>query len=153
MATLDEAKGWNPFVLAGMAECHSPDTIAEREGEEDSSGAALLRSVLVSTLERVEYAREEETDRPWSDLPEMMDDAFHEIADGAPDVYTYTRWREFVDLAAWQEEPETGEWPEDLTDTAGVALYQIADRLARAIVAELAEQDDDQDDDQDETED
>lgn len=142
MTTLDDIRAWNPLHMADAAEAFDPDTIAEREGEDDSPGAVFLRSVWRATLEAVETAREEGV--AWSDLAEHLTDAFHEIADAAPDVYTHTRWREFVDLGAYRE--DLSEWgpidPEDIERAvAGVALYQMADRLARAIVEELAEQD------------
>lgn len=112
-----------------MGYCGSPDS-------DTSAGAVFLDAVRSNVIERWE-----------SHAPECpylvddaacecstIDDAVSEIADGAPDVYTATRWAEFVDLAAYSEEPEiTDTWPESLTDAAGQALYQIAERLARAL--------------------
>jgi hypothetical protein len=60
-------------------------------------------------------------------------DVAHTIAMGAPDAYTTTRWAEFVDLAAYQEELEDGNWPTNLTDAAELALTQIAERLVYAV--------------------
>lgn len=72
-----------------------------------------------------------------------------EIADAAPDVYTHTRWQEFADLGAWQEDPtEIGSDGSDMTAAAGVCLYMIAERLAWALLGELAEQDDEDDDEE-----
>jgi len=131
----EERSGYSPYRLADMADCGSPDRL-------DSSGALFLCSVRDAVMEHVTYAGSD-----WDDdsMPDMIEKSFmdngiaHEIADGAPDVYTFTRWAEFVDLAAYQEVPEFGEWPEDLTDAAGVALYQIAERLVSALVAEVCE--------------
>lgn len=112
----------NAYELARLADCGSPDT-------PESPGAALLLSVQddVNDLDA----------RP-------DDDDTHQIADGAPDVYTYKRWQEFVDLAAWQEDlDELGGTPEDLTEAAGVALYIIARRLADRLIAERFGEDDD----------
>lgn len=122
----------NAWSLAVAAECASPDTL-------ESPGAAFLLSV-------------QDAVNDYDECPD--DDAIHEIADGAPDVYTHKRWQEFVDLAAYSE--DLSEWgpidPDDLERAvAGVALYQIAERLARALIEERwpnGDEDDDQDDDQ-----
>lgn len=108
----------NAYHLADMAGCACPDS-------HESAGAKMLHHVRDGMIEALDYGTPDEI-RDGS--------ALHEIADGAPDVYTHTRWAEFVDLAAHQEEPELGAWPEDLTDAAGIALYQIADRLAGALL-------------------
>lgn len=63
-----------------------------------------------------------------------------DIADGAPSVWTATRWAEFVDLAAWQE--DVSEWDgagAELTDLAGYALAEIARRLVDALAGEVVE--------------
>lgn len=113
---LDDMRKLSAYELAGMAECGNPDST-------ESAGAALLASVRDDVAEAIENRR-------------TLDDAAHEIADKAPDVYTAKRWAEFVDLAAYQEDPELGEWPENLTDAAGIALYQIAERLVSALWAD-----------------
>jgi hypothetical protein len=118
-ATIEEAREWSPFTLATMADCLSPDAI-------DSPGAALLVSVRDDAV------------TAWEDGHER-DRARHEIADNAPDVYTHQKWREFVDLGAYYEEPEHGEWSTDLDNAGSVALYQIAERLVMAVWAELDE--------------
>src|SRR5262245_1287171 len=111
---IEEIRGLTAFRLADVAECLCPDS-------PDSPGALFLTSVRDAWIEAIE-------DGP------VHDDQIHEIADNAPDVYTYQRWCEFVDLGAWQEEAEACEWPKDLTDAAGVALYQIAERLCWALL-------------------
>jgi hypothetical protein len=132
MATIDEVKACPPWALArDYADCFEPDT-------SDSPGAAFLESVRDNIIEAWEEGRLTDEDSDG--------DTVHEIADGAPDVYTATRWAEFRDLGAWQEEPEAmDEWPSDLTDAAGVALYQIAERLCYALIADLRKGPEDED--------
>lgn len=117
----------NAYFLSGMADAAGPDS-------PESAGALFLIHVRDAVVEAVNAGR------IGADSAEDISDVAHEIADSAPDVYTHTRWQEFVDLAAHQEEPELGEWPDDLTDAAGVALYQIAYRLVVALVEELGDE-------------
>jgi hypothetical protein len=115
-----------------MADCASPDG-------RDTAGAVFLLRVRDVVVE--EWGN---CDGEWDD-----DDGYHEVADDAPSIYTATRWAEFVDLAAYREDPDLGEWPGDLTDAAGIALYQIANRLAIALVEELRDLTDNLEDDDD----
>lgn len=133
-ATIAEwAEHWNAYHdLSGDADCASPDSA-------DSAGARMLSSVRSSVIELIEYNAEEIDGPEWLD---GADDngAVSEIADNAPDVYTHQRWAEFVDLGAYNEDPSdfidmSGNV--DMTQVAGVALYMIADRLARAMLADL----------------
>ena len=71
-----------------------------------------------------------------------------EIADGAPDVYTWTKWQEFIGLAAWQEDLTDYEIPADVDGYHGaldagatLALYAMARRLVTAIAESLAPED------------
>lgn len=120
-------KGLSAYELASMAGAGTPDSA-------ESAGALFLTGVRDAVVEAAEYGR----------FGGDVGDVAHEIADGAPDVYTHARWRQFVDLAAYQEECETGEWPAFLTDAAGVALYQVAYRLVVALAAELAEEEEEE---------
>jgi hypothetical protein len=129
-ADLDAIKELTVWQLARMADVADPDAL-------DSAGTKFLVSVRDAYMEHVEYKGED------FDAAEDIGDTAHEIADGAPDVYTSTRWAEFVDLAAWNEDiselmPEAGN---DLTGAAGVALYIIAERLVYALHAELTGED------------
>jgi hypothetical protein len=129
-ADLDALKELTVWQLARMADTADPDAL-------DSAGAKFLVHVRDAYVEHVEYKGED------FDPSEDIGDTAHEIADGAPDVYTSTRWAEFVDLAAYQEDvselmPEAGD---DLTGAAGVALYIIAERLIYALHAELTNED------------
>ena len=108
-----------PWELAQLADCASPDS-------EDSAGARMLASVAESVAESLE----------WDPEPYASGDVDpHEIADGAPSVYTATRWAEFVDLGAYSEDVSelVSDARSDLTDAAGVALYMIAERLVFAL--------------------
>jgi hypothetical protein len=130
-ADLDEIKELTSWQLARMADSAEPDDAL------DSAGAKFLTAVRDAYVEHVEYKGED------FDPSEDIGDVAHEIADGAPDVYTHTRWMEFVDIAAYHEDisdlmPETGD---DLTKAAGVALYMIAERLVYALHAELTGED------------
>ena len=131
----DDWRTTGPYALAGHADCGAPDS-------DTSAGAEFLYSVRDAVIEAVEQMDPDD----WNDdlaamVEDLNDDRVHEIADAAPDVYTHTRWAEFVDLAAWQEDPtELGADASDMEATAGVCLYLIAERLARVILADLAEQ-------------
>lgn len=68
------------------------------------------------------------------------DDLAREIADAAGDPVTVTRWAEFVDLAAWQEDLDLVDCNGlTLTEVAGVALREIARTLVDALAGEVAE--------------
>lgn len=119
---LDDVKTWTAFRLSSEADCMSPDSA-------DSEGARFLGSVRNEIVEAIEQADAD-------DLENLDDDgSLHEIADNAPDYRTHTRWQEFVDLGGYQEDiSEYGDYGDDLTRAAGVALFMIADKLVRAIV-------------------
>jgi hypothetical protein len=128
------------WQLAHLAECSDPDE-HDGLGFEDSTrrvgspGAEFLRGVEDSVKEAV-------TDGWWDE------DSAHEIADSAVPIYTHRMWQTFVDLAAYQEDPsELGDYSDDPNRMAGVCLYMIADRLARALGEEytdVADADDDE---------
>lgn len=113
----------NPYVLARMADCASPD-------REDSPGAHYLEMVADSVVEAVEYG-DDRDDIPWA------------AADQCVPVYTYNVWRTFVDLGAWQEDPtELGCDGSDMEQAAKVCLYAIGERLAAAVLDDMGEADD-----------
>ena len=128
-SSIEEWRERSAYWLCGKdaADCSSPDA-------PDSAGADFLIHVRNDTLELLESVGD--------DLdPETIDHdgSVHEIADGAPNVYTTRRWSQFLDLEAYNEEPELGQWPDSLNDAAGIALYQIAERLAWAIIRDVHE--------------
>lgn len=118
--TLEEIREATSYDLASMADCSCPDSLT-------SPGARMLdhvRDGVVGGIERGSITLDD------------FDDSgqLHEIADNAPSIYTHELWSQFLDLGAYSEDPEIeGEWPNDLNKAAGIALYQIADRLAHAL--------------------
>lgn len=127
-ASLQDIRDMSAYWLANVAGCMCPDAT-------DSAGAEFLLRVRDDIVELLD----DETVN--LDALDRIDNngAIHEIADNAPSVYTHTCWQQFVDLGAYQEEPETGEWPEDLTRAAMIALYQVAQNLCYAVIAEYRE--------------
>jgi hypothetical protein len=114
----------NPYELASLAECASPDSLT-------SPGASFLERVA----DAADSIREEGGD----------EDNVSEAADSAVPVYTHERWQVFVDLAAYNEDvTELGATGDDLTGCAGVALYMIAERLLHALLAEDVDEDADE---------
>lgn len=127
--TLDSIKSLSPYALARLVECGDPDS-------PESRGALFLTSVRDAV---VEYAETDDYTHHWSD-------AIHEIADSAPDVYTHQRWQEFVDLCAYETDlsdiVSTVTFSDNkitLTDIAGYVLFDIAERLAIALVSLMVE--------------
>jgi len=129
---LQTVRSLNAYQLAHRAKCGDPEN-------SNSAGAEFLLSVRNSFIDLAEYGKDEfET---WAELFSAWESSgsIDEIADGAPNTYTHQRWLQFIDLLAYREEPEAGEWPKDLFDMAGAALYQIAERLVRYLVVEVTE--------------
>ena len=119
---MSNANNYNVWELARMADCASPD-------DEHSPGATFLLGVQADMAERVAWA---------ADNDEVVDeDVVSEVAGGAVPVYTHELWQAFVDLCAYAEDiSDYGTDAADMTATAGVALYCIAERLAFALRAE-----------------
>jgi len=136
---------WHLANLAGCGSPDRPDGIgvsppADLSTVDPSPGALFLRSVADDTAERIAY-HFADLDPAGCDLARELEGEVQEVADAAPSVYTFTRWQEFTDLAAWQEDAtELGASADDLTGAAGVALYVIAERLALALVDAWAEE-------------
>jgi len=147
---VETIKGRPVFSLACDADCGSPDSLT-------SPGVELLESVASGVAELIEGTDADE-------FAEMVENeslqdldysgSVHEIADGAPDVYTSQLWAEFQDLAAYNEDP-VGEFGPmegaDMSKLAAVSLYIIANRLAWSLIeqageefAELTEDEDDE---------
>ncbi|AWY07636.1 OCR-like antirestriction protein [Streptomyces phage Yosif] len=129
---LDDIKARSSYRLSNDAGCGCPDNL-------ESEGALFLdrvRDAVVESLEylvgsddltlveAVEYARDHGTDG--------------EIADSAVSVYTHEKWKQFVDLQAYNEDlDEIGGTPDDLDQGAGWALYLIASRLVGQLLQEI----------------
>lgn len=112
------------WELARLADVTEPDS-------QSSAGAAFLRSVQDAVVESWENGA--------FDAPYIEGDTISEIADDAPDIYNHRRMMELIDLAAYQEEiePELVGVNPTFIDLAGLALYQVAERLAYALLADL----------------
>lgn len=129
MTTLDDIKRMSAYMLAQKewASCSDPDS-------KDSPGAKLLLSVRDVIVEAVESQELDVTNE------DTWDSTIQETADGAPSVYTYTMWQEFVDLGGYFEDPtDVGADAGDMSKAAAMCLYMIAERLCRNLLNALAE--------------
>lgn len=119
-----EVNDLGAYGLASMAECLSPD------GHE-SEGALMLLSIRDDVVRHV-VDGQIDLDRGCGGAS----DCIHEMADDAPDIYTYTRWQQFIDLGAWQEAEDASGLAssDDMTAMAGACLYLIAERLCVALL-------------------
>jgi hypothetical protein len=120
-----DAKTYTTWQLAHLAEVTDPDAhdgigFENAEPCEGSPGARFLRSIAYSVEEAIEYGTSEDTP--------------HEIADSAVPIYTHEKWATFTDLAAYTEDIEDFGPITDLDQAASIALYMIAERLARALI-------------------
>lgn len=142
MTTDTRRTSWH---LARLADCYDPDAhdglgfepeFERPEGYKASPGAEFLRRIEEDVLERLADGTLDEDG-----------DAIHEIADSAVPIYTHDLWTTFTDLGAYNEDPsELGAESDDMTRAAGVCLYLIAERLARAIAEdEISSEDEDED--------
>lgn len=128
--TMTDPTTHTTYALARLADCHDPDTMT-------SPGARFL--------DRVESA--------FLDMETPDEDRFGEEADQLVPIYTHERWQVFVDLCAYEEDiSEFGDYGDDLTRAAGVALYMIAERLLRALYEEAQDNADDDEEDTDDDE-
>lgn len=116
-----EPETLNAFELARLADVASPDA-------SDSPGAQWLEHVQL-------VARELVSANPGVDADDLAD-AISEGADSAVPIYTHERFQVFVDLAAYTEDVTDFGPIEDMEQGAGIALYMVAERLIRALIAE-----------------
>lgn len=135
--SVEEIKALQAHELADIIDCQRPDSPS-------SPGAVFLAMVRSEVVSAIEYHRFATEDRSG---------VISEIAADAPDVYSYGKWLEFVDLCAWSEQADDGEWSSDLDTAGSQALRQIAERLAYALVEGWEAHNDEQaDEDEDEDE-
>ncbi|QDK03791.1 OCR-like antirestriction protein [Streptomyces phage Werner] len=134
MDIMADIKGYGPYWLAREADTMEPD-------DHNSAGALFLASVRDSVIERVEWEVEHNELTLVEAAEEVRDgDALGEIADGAPSVYTYDAWKQFVDLGAFREDLEPHELKmSELDKVAGIALYHVAYRLASVLLEQIIE--------------
>lgn len=126
----------SPYRLAEGAQCASPDT-------SDSDGAVFLKRVQDSANE-VDFSALVEALQTHNGDASMaiqeFDETIWESADSDVPIYTHTLWKTFVDLAAYQEDDESGtiahhlENGGSLENVASTALFQIARRLLHSLV-------------------
>lgn len=129
---------YSPNGLAQSADCAWPDA-------PDSPGADALRRVAVGIVEVVEnrlpkvattddlLVAIEEVDSHWEHF---------EVADSIADYHTHTMARAFVDLCAYREDVSdylADSEPGDLIKPMGLALLQIGQCLADALLQDLTD--------------
>jgi hypothetical protein len=109
------------------------------ENEEAEAFLTGIRDAVIGAAEEIDP-------EDWN--REMVEDysgRASEIADGAPNVYTWRKWQQFIGVAGWQEDISDYELPADvdgyhgaLDAGASLALYSMAGRLVSALAEEIA---------------
>lgn len=128
--TLASLKAETVFSLARGADVACPDSI-------ESPGALFLTRVRDAMLERAE---ETYADADSAAYFERIADFAPEVADDMVPIYTHQRWQVFVDLAAYQvdiEELAGDSGTVDMTELAGLALFEVARNLGDSLLEEL----------------
>lgn len=110
------------FALAGMTDAGHPDSF-------DSPGAVWLEQVGRAAL--AVWRTDGIAGDDWSDVA-------HELADDMVPIYTHELWTVFVDLAGWQVDTQDYGQPEDMTQGASWALYEIARSLVWSLFEDWA---------------
>jgi hypothetical protein len=134
---LAEVTAMNPYRLGALIDV-SP---------ENDEGKAFLIDIRDAVIEATtEYDPED-----WG--REMVEDyagRATEIADGAPNVYTWRKWQQFIGVAGWREDISDYEMSHDAVGYAGamdagasVALFAMARRLVSALAEHVTPSDDD----------
>lgn len=144
---LASVSGMSAYTLADMAMTTCPDSL-------DSAGAEFLTAVRSDVVEQLRYlvdtaAPEDDPIDP-AELAELgrQHDVLTEVADGAPSIYTFQKFRQFTDLAAWQEDiSDYADGETDMEKMAGIALYMIAERLVSALLDYVADFESSEDED------
>jgi hypothetical protein len=116
-------RNYHPYELASLAGCERPDGSF-------SVGGVFLTHVAAEVAKAIDYCPSD-----------ANGEASYEAVDSAIPAAEPVLWLTFVDLAAYQEDDESGRMEEavrsgDLTQVARVALVQIGERLARALIEE-----------------
>lgn len=130
---LDDIRDMSAFRIAeDYANCAVPDSST-------SAGAVMLIEIRDNLLTAI-------NETPGITADDLRDQV-GEILDGVVDYRTWQKWQQFVDLAAWQEEPEDTEagWgTSEMDKIADAALYQIADRAVYALIGAWESDEDDE---------
>jgi len=134
-----EVVALNPFQLGALIDV-SP---------ENAEAEAFLTGIRNAVIEATEEFDPEDWQRQ---VVEDYSGRATEIADGAPSVYAWQKWRQFAGVAGWLEDLSDWELPADvdgyygaLDAGASIALYSMARRLVSALAEEIAPNDDDDD--------
>lgn len=140
---LDKLKGLTDFRLANEAD-------TRHDNDEANNFLTCTRDALVEAVERFADNDDLYTALDTGEGYEVVeiidyDGTLHEVADGSPNVYTSTRWAEFVGLGAYAESDDDGLVAQslesgDMTAAAGVILYVIALRLCHRLLELLCEE-------------
>jgi hypothetical protein len=124
---LDAVREMTVHALANnVSDISGPDEV-------NSPGAQFLDRVRDAVIESLEWKTQND-DVDLAHAARRLREDSHELADGAVPIYTFNRWETFVDLGAWQvdiEEYRGG--GEDMTQLAGIALYEVARTLTDSL--------------------
>lgn len=128
---VEEVEAMSRYRLAGLAESQAGDKHATEFLES-------VRDALVESM--VWEADHGVTDDPHASVETVADrldydGRLHEVSDSAVPVYTSDLWDVFHGLRADQEDVSEFGPVEDLLKGARVAVWMVADRLVRALVA------------------
>lgn len=124
--------------IRGLSAAHLANMASGRMDNDEARG--FYESIRDSYVEAIEYAE-----------GKPDDDATHEIADGAPDIYNHTRMMEAIGTGAYLYRSDLATGEEDMLTLAGFVLYDLAGDLLYHLgefYDETAEEiDDDEDED------
>lgn len=96
----------------------------------DDVGTRWVESIIDDVVEVIEYANPKGPE----DIDRLADEWAAEMADGAVPIYPDDLFRVVLSLRAWHEPIDELGVPRDLLNTAGWAVYMIADRIIRALL-------------------
>lgn len=119
---LGRLRTYTVAFLAAQADCKAP-------AGQLSPGGKLLRDARDALLDA--WDNGELPLAPWADWSDGELGLAGDIAERLTADMVDETWAQFIDLAAWNEEPPSGDWPPDLTQAAGQALAAIVIRLFR----------------------
>lgn len=134
-----QIRQYSPNGLAVLADCHNDNDAAD----EFLIG---IRDAVIELTDEIGADAHQHTGSMPLDLErlrlavENYAGAIDELCDSAVSVYTWEKWQQFIGTRAWSE--DLSDWMLDTTDLdklAALALYSIAQRLAVALVAEIAD--------------
>jgi len=129
--TLADIHGEPVWTLASRVDCRVDTDAAQ----------AFLASVRDAIVGLTDEISADDWER---EVVEDYSGSRHEIADNAPDVYTWTLWQEFIGTAAytWDDDARDLECENagtSMEDRARLRLYLIADALAVSIANDILE--------------